>query len=353
MRLATFLMGATLLVPGCFNPPGEDELETASGGTDGSTGEESTETPTSVTEGTGTTEATETATDPTAGPTTDTTGPDPTTAPTDDSTADPTTDPTDTADDSTGEVPEPFCGDGNIDDGEECDDGVDNNGLDQSCLPDCNLNVCGDSNVGPDEACDDGEDDNILEVGACAPDCSRVIEEKVISESSLFQGGNLQPNPVAFADSQCPVGTRALFAVPGVRQASVNEPNSASDPIDWPLQPYTAYVRQDGTLIWLTDEEPLLGVRGGAPEPLNNSVTPPCTNPPCLILGPVLSGLDDDWTNLNSNTCNGWTSSSTGLDASVGTQQSTTDYLASSIVSCDLDGNGNPFIQPRFYCVEE
>jgi hypothetical protein len=113
------------------------------------------------------------------------------------------------------------------------------------------------------EGCDDGDGNNVLEVGACAPDCSRVIEEKVITMGVYISDGNLAPNPVASMDGQCDPGFKALFVVAGVRQATDGTPYTADDPIDWPIAPYTAYVREDGELVWITDESPLLGVRAG------------------------------------------------------------------------------------------
>lgn len=341
---------------GCFSPEEGLESETDTG-----------ESPTSETTGEPGMTSGDPTTDPgeTGGPTTDnsttvgtttsdSTGGTETSDPTGNATSNPTetTGATETgATDPTGE--DPFCGDGNVDPGEECDDGLDNNGLDQSCLPDCNLNVCGDGNLAPDEACDDGEDDNVLEVGACAPDCSRIIEEKVISRSSTFIGGNLAPNPVTFADSRCPVGSRALFAVPGMRQATNGTPNTADAMMDWPLQPYTAYVRGNGVLVWMTEEEPLLGVRAGENVPLEEPVVPACTNPPCIISGPAISGLNSDWTNAMSDTCNGWASSSETVEVQLGNVTSSTGYLHSSEGTCELDGNGVSFMRPVFYCVEQ
>ncbi len=348
-RLAC-LSSALALAPGCFSP--DEEVEIASSenadASSGSTGEASTDGPTTNDSTSGPTSGPTTSDPTTANPTGDPTTEDPTEDPTTDPTEDPTVDPT-----SGGE--DPFCGDGTIDPGEECDDGLDNNGLDQSCLPDCNLNVCGDGNIGPDEFCDDGDDDNLFEVGACAPDCSRVIEEKVISFSSPFEGGNLQPNPVGFADGQCPAGTRALFAVAGVRQATNGTPFEADATIDWPLEPYTAYVRSTGTLIWMTDSVPLLGVRDGAAQPLENPVGLECTIPPCLIYGPALTGLNPNWTTALSDNCNGWNSDSDASQLRRAYVNSPTEYLASSdLVGCSLENvSGLGFELPRFYCVEQ
>lgn len=61
------------------------------------------------------------------------------------------------------------CGDGTIDDGEECDDGP-ANADDGACKTDCTLQACGDGSIGPQEACDDGAA-NALDA-ACLPDCT-------------------------------------------------------------------------------------------------------------------------------------------------------------------------------------
>jgi cysteine-rich repeat protein len=46
------------------------------------------------------------------------------------------------------------CGDGDLDDGEACDDG--NNDVGDGCRPNCTVEVCGDGIVDPQDACDDG-----------------------------------------------------------------------------------------------------------------------------------------------------------------------------------------------------
>ena len=337
------LVAASFLVPGCFSPEVDPELEGSEASDGSSSGTDTGAASTSA----GTDDPTATTNPSTTDePTTTTTNPSTTDEPTT-TTDDPTTD-----DDSGSGGPDPFCGDGNLDPGEDCDDG-DGNGLDQACLPDCNLNVCGDGNLAPDEVCDDGEGNNVLEVGACAPDCSTVIEEKVISLSSGFEGGNLQPNPVGFADGQCPAGRRALFAVAGVRQATNGTPLTADNPIDWPLAPYTAYVRSTGQLIWMTDATPLLGVRDGELEPLTNSILPACTNPPCVVTGPTITGLNTNWTTASSNNCNGWSSDSEAHQVRQGYPVSDTEYLSSSNeIPCALEGN-NGFFLPHFLCVEQ
>jgi len=64
-----------------------------------------------------------------------------------------------TTEDPTTEGPDPFCGDGNVDPDEECDDGEqnDNNG---ACTEDCKNARCGDGFIQDGEVCDDGDDGN-------------------------------------------------------------------------------------------------------------------------------------------------------------------------------------------------
>lgn len=53
----------------------------------------------------------------------------------------------------------PFCGDGVVDRGEECDEGVENNN-EGGCTVGCVIATCGDGYVQPGEECDDGNDDD-------------------------------------------------------------------------------------------------------------------------------------------------------------------------------------------------
>jgi cysteine-rich repeat protein len=72
-------------------------------------------------------------------------------------------------------TPEPFCGDGNIDAGEQCDDGnnVDGDGCSSTCqtetTPPPPAPFCGDGNVDVGEQCDDG---NTVSGDGCENDCT-------------------------------------------------------------------------------------------------------------------------------------------------------------------------------------
>jgi cysteine-rich repeat protein len=63
------------------------------------------------------------------------------------------------------------CGDGYVWAGEEeCDDGADN-GEDQACKPDCTEAVCGDGLVAPSEACDDAGESADCDDDCTLPEC--------------------------------------------------------------------------------------------------------------------------------------------------------------------------------------
>lgn len=97
--------------------------------------------------------------------------------------------PTSTSTTGTTGTPAPYCGDGNVDEGEKCDDG---NALnDDACLDSCVLAVCGDGFVHKGvETCDDGND---LALDGCEPDCSGtpIMTVALGGQSScvVFEGG--------------------------------------------------------------------------------------------------------------------------------------------------------------------
>jgi len=124
--------------------------------------------------GTGTmssTTADMTTSEATTTPTSSTSGPEPTTA---QDTFNMMTDPgttgvimTTSDDPETTGAPDPVCGDGTVDPGEECDEGP-ANADDGACTSACRLPVCGDGFVQAGEACDDGND---IDADACVGNC--------------------------------------------------------------------------------------------------------------------------------------------------------------------------------------
>jgi cysteine-rich repeat protein len=68
-------------------------------------------------------------------------------------------------------VREPFCGDGFVDPGEECDEVADNGLSGRHCTADCRENVCGDGFLGPGEFCDDGND---VDDDECSNECATI-----------------------------------------------------------------------------------------------------------------------------------------------------------------------------------
>jgi hypothetical protein len=247
----------------------------------------------------------------------------------------------------------PFCGNGTVDAGEECDL-AEANALTGECRPDCTLAECGDGDIWVGvEGCDDGLDDNVLEVGSCAPDCSRVIEEKVIILGDALSTGNLGANPVAAADSECPVGYKAMFAYAGVREAALDAYHGTGS-VDWVLRPYTAYVRPDAELIWITDENPLLGVRDLGPIPLENPISPECPDGFGCVLGRVVTGIGSSWLTSADNNCDDWTNGTEMGTTRRGFAESTSTYLYDAAYTTDCEfslftGGGATGV----YCVEQ
>lgn len=202
-----------------------------------------------------------------------------------------------TTESTTGE-PEPVCGNGVVEDGEVCDDGP---------MPE-------------------------LMPGACAPDCSKVIDVKHIFKNGLIENSDLGPNPVAAADSLCPIGHKAMFVYGNVRVATT-VPWQSVGSVDWPIQPYTAYVNNQEELIWVTDEVRLLAVRDGQQQPPIHPLFP-CE--PC-IEGRMVSGMAPDGTNLLTDTCDGWTSTNPAVSFAYGSFIALTSVIGSAPCSDQLD----------------
>ncbi len=97
------------------------------------------------------------------------------------------------------------CGDGVIDEGEECDDG-DDNGETFACLSDCTLNICGDGFEGPEEGCDDG---NLESGDGCSATCllEGLDPEAILCGNKVFACGDTIDNDddgkIDLADPEC------------------------------------------------------------------------------------------------------------------------------------------------------
>lgn len=207
----------------------------------------------------------------------------------------------------TSDPPPPGCGDGEVGDDEECDEGEDNGAGD--CTELCTLPVCGDGIVSPDEACDDGEE-NGTDLDDCAPDCSKLVDAKTITLSYNFStNGNMGGNAaIEHVDGRCEAaglaGYKAMFADGTSRRASVS-PFVGDGQVDWVLTPWTRYLRDDGELVWITDESALLGIRDGVPEPLLVPIA-------SQLATSAYTGLQANWlAELNSD-CVNWTTNSSG-----------------------------------------
>ncbi len=320
-----------LAVAACYSPNNDPSASATAGGSESSTAESTDPTmPTTMTSGS-------TAVGTSATADSGSTGAD------DESTSEDPSRPTGT-DATSGGPAVPFCGDGTVDPNEDCDNGEDN-ALTAACRPDCTMARCGDGDIwAGEEGCDDGDGDNVLEIGACAPDCSGDIEVRTITQRGNFlvDDGDFGNNPVASADARCLAGEVALFAYPNVREAAL-DPFDTSRSLDWVLLPFTAYTNDVGDLVWITDDVALLGVRDGGQQPLLAAIEP-CVDP-CLQRN--VSGLADGWLTRITNTCSLWTDGSIG-DARVGDPYATEGFLDSGESrGCD------DFSRVGVYCVEQ
>jgi hypothetical protein len=314
-------LSSTVLVVGCFKPsdddvPADTEASTSSADDDATMTDPTATNPTAddaPTEASMTADDDDdsssasvsvSATSPTSNDATDSDG----------DTTMPTTLDTSGTTDSTTEPPAE-CGNGVVEDGENCDDGV---------------------NAGAD-------------VGDCAPDCSTEVEiREIVLSSELFTGDLAGAGPgsvIENADDGCPFGYRAMFADGADRIASVTA-NTGDGQVDWVLRPWTAYVNEDGDLLAITDAAALLGVHDGVFANLTNAIDPGNN-------GGTWTGLNQDWTAMPANeNCNNWTNATNSYQMMQGISgQVTPGFLRQSqdfTYGCSDQGFTRPL-----YCAEE
>jgi hypothetical protein len=178
----------------------------------------------------------------------------------------------------------------------------------------CGKIVCGDHRVEGPEVCDDGMNLGAA-VGDCAPDCSKLVDQKRIVQSNAGVHADFARNGagalVSTADSYCPTGFKALFAS-GTQRVASTTPNAGTGQVDWVLKPWTRYVNANGQPIWLTNKTALLGVSGTGFSGLTNAIVPGSNSG-------YITGMRSDWTILQTNrNCSGWTSIASAAQIMIG-----------------------------------
>ncbi len=230
-----------------------------------------------------------------------------------DDTGEPSDDTGEPSDDTGMEPVEAFCGDGNVDDGEICDDG---------------------SNEGARE-------------GDCNPTCSAVVALKHVTMSETATDGAFGDGtvpPVTYADAQCPAGYKAMFAHGSDRVAS-ESPYQGDGQVDWVIAPWTEYVNDNGGTVFVTGDIALLGVdASGAWVGLDYAIDDEVTA--------AWTGMANDYT-THAMTCSDWTDGDPNAYLSQGSDgvPSVTD---DDFVGTALQfGRGFCFSVSPFYCVEQ
>jgi hypothetical protein len=228
------------------------------------------------------------------------TGTDPATTDPGDSTSTSTgVDPNDTSglDPSTGDVV-PECGNGLVEDGEQCDEAL------NEPMPE-----------------------------KCSPDCQALIGKKrIFAFNAMFKGNfmNLDVADAACTEAASDLGLdgtfKALISDGDQRIGSVASYDGKASP-DWPLHPYTAYFNTDNELVWITLKRPLLGVgfeNQGLPLP--HAIQPDANYP-------VWTGLQADW--ISGPNCGAWTGEA--QNAIAGKPYKTDIYIdAAGYLSCEI-----------------
>lgn len=205
--------------------------------------------------------------------------------------------------------------------------------------------VCGDGVVDPGEVCDDGLNAGEQE-GDCAPDCSKIVETRLIVPSpdlvhGDFAGGG---NAVNAADAHCPNGYKAWLVDGQNRVASVT-PLLGNGQVDWILDTWTRYANADNETIWTTTELTLLGVSDdNAWVGLEN----PMTSSASLFM---FTGMRRDYTTSPAD-CDGW-GSGQGGGLNVFGAFGDADAVDDSAIGSPNDNGGLCTVERGLYCVEQ
>ncbi|MEM9452849.1 MAG: DUF4215 domain-containing protein [Myxococcota bacterium] len=212
-----------------------------------------------------------------------------------------------------------ICGDGVVQDDEQCDQGP-ANADEAACKTDCTDNVCGDGFVGPGEGCDDG---NLDDGDACTSECALPS----CGDGVVDPGEECDDGQNGDDDDGC----TDLCLLPACGDG-IEQPGAGEECDLGPANADTAACTStcedaacgDG-LVWAGNEECDDGAGNGP----NDACTPECTNNVCGDGYPGPGEACDDGNGSNMDAC-----TNACQDAACG------DGYTQPGEQCD-DGNGN------------
>lgn len=168
---------------------------------------------------------------------------------------------------------------------------------------------CGNGIVEQGEQCDDGQIEPAPD--KCSPDCqAMIVKKRIFAFNAMIKGDFMKPQNAdgACQDHASGAGLegdyKALVSDGETRVGSV-QPWDGQATDDWPLHSYTAYFNVDQQLVWITLERPLLGA---GPDNEGFALLHPITADNQYA---VWTGLKSDW--LSGPNCNKWA----GLDEAI------------------------------------
>lgn len=214
------------------------------------------------------------------------------------------------------------CGDGIIDDGEECDPGAEDS---INCDANCSIPSCGDTytNEAAGEECDDG---NFDDGDGCASDCTR--ESRVVFVSSVAHQGDL--GGLDGADATCQALAEAADLA-GVYMAWLSyAEGTASERLQLPADFAATFTLIDGENVVATGLEDLLD--GTLDHPINRDEFGAEVN------ASVWTGTDESGESQDPEFgvfCEAWTSTNSRATALVGvSSKSTAAWTNHSLSKC-------------------